>query len=1796
MVHLALAAVVLAFVAAVPSQAREVRLSGSVSPVLARSTPDVAGAPRTLTLTVVLRRRDQRGFDRFLKAVQDPRSPRYRHFESQAQLTRRFGPSSRAYATVLAFLRRGGLKLLQGSANRLTLTVAGTRLQAERLFGVRIGGFRSMSGKRFYANDQGPALPAAIAPDIQAVIGLSSLDQPLIPSPVDQSAPPQDPPLLTWGPCSLTLKQLIQLGNPCSDILADACWEIIKNPKKLADERGTAGIKCAAGELNLIAKYVSSLKPARRISHRGGASALPAALIGTGQKIGLLEFANYHPSDVSDYLAFAGLDPSQINNLSEKDVAGGAGPPVGAGETEALLDIAAALTLAPGAHVVVYDAPFSGGASFQTMFNAMIGDGDTVISNSWSACEDQASVADVQSIDQLLAGAAASGISVINGSGDSGATCLDGSPNTIGVPADSPHATAVGGTSATPGPGGTYGAEHYWSGGADNPPTGQGGFGVSRFFPVPSYQNGFTAASGRSIPDVALNSDPAHGYVLCQADNGGCPDGQLHGGTSVAAPMMAAFVADLSTTVGHRLGELNPLLYPHAGAFHSGAGMGSNFAHVGLGSPNLDVLSLALSGASAGPVDQASSDLSGIPVTGVSGDGTTHDTLVATLNDANGNSVAGKHVTLAASAGTHSTIANPTGVSTTDNGTVTFKVSDTVPETVTYTATETDDGVTLSSFQVNFVTPSAAAAGISANPTTVVADNTSTSQITVTLHDANDNPVSGKQVTLAPGGGTHSTINGPSPLTTDANGQAKFTVSDSVAESVTYSATDVTDGSLPFPGTVTVQFTNQPNSTNCFKNGPPTPATGFAATSYVTGFPLDIYNWGCLAPIGEAFDASGNLYVVDVPNQVLYRFPPGGGVAGALTEVGPLPTNAQDNNGGVIAGIAFGPDGSLYATTQGGFEGSGGEVIQISPTTGAFVRTVVPYNGFGSTDCATGIAPDPISGDLFITEPRCTLLGGEGYVNRISGPTSASPPLSHYATPGPSDGITIAADGTIFVAHEGGIVDKISPTTGTQPATFTQVAHVLDSSMQNAPIDGIAVGEDPGSTHAAFLYVNRNDGIITKLDLSTDPPTQTDIFSGGSRGDFVTVGPDGCLYATQTDSILKLTNADGSCSLSSTAVAPQLGLAPTTVSPPPTQGGSQTLTATLSNTAPLSGVPVTFTVTGANSQTAIAHTDANGQARFTYEGVQSGEDRIVASATGGSTPVSSTQSTIDWTPGPHTTALDLNLAPTGGPIQTKATITAVLDDVTASPIAAIPGATVKLSLGGQSCMATTDATGRATCTVLPTASPGYQPLTATFAGTSGLAPSSASQTFLLSSELQSVLTYAGATSATDGATAAVSGQLTLANGGALAGKPVTFTLGSGSTAQSCSANTDATGAAGCTIASVNQSAGAVPMQAEFPGDSTDAAAFANATVNVIVASTQLQSVLTYTGARSATNGGTAAVSGQLTLANGGALAGKPVTFTLGSGGASQTCSATTDAGGTAGCTIASVNQPAGAVPVQAKFPGDGTDAAAFANATINVAAARAGVPVNTVPPAASGTPKAGQMLSCSTGAWSNSPTRFAYQWSRDGTPIAGASTQTYTVQTGNEGLTLTCTVAASNAAGSGSPATSHGVAVPVPFVRRCPRATGQLHGRTLGLARLGMTRRQARKAFTHSSNRGKRFEDFFCLTPIGVRVGYASDRLRKTLSPGERKRVRGRVVLALTANGFYALRGVRPGATLAVAARTLRTGAPFHIGVNFWYMARNGTSTAVLKVRHGIVQEVGIADARLTHSKKAQRAFITSFS
>lgn len=276
---------------------------------------------------------------------------------------------------------------------------------------------------------------------------------------------------------------------------------------------------------------------------------------------------------------------------------------------------------------------------------------------------------------------------------------------------------------------------------------------------------------------------------------------------------------------------------------------------------------------------------------------------------------------------------------------------------------------------------------------------------------------------------------------------------------------------------------------------------------------------------------------------------------------------------------------------------------------------------------------------------------------------------------------------------------------------------------------------------------------------------------------------------------------------------------------------------------------------------------------------------------------------------------------------------------------------------------------------------------------------------------------------------------------------------------------------------------------------------------------------------------------------------------------------------------------------------DGAGDFATATATVTVSAPPPPVvrPAAIAAPAIHGHGSVRQRLTCTTGTWTNHPTRFTYSWERDGTPIAGASGATYTVAPIDEGNTLRCSVTASNAAGAGPAALSRGLVIAVPVVARCPRATGRASATAIGAVSLGETRTRARHAFAHSSNRGRAFEDFFCLTPIGIRVGYASPALIRGLGRSLAGRYVNRVIWISTASAFYAIDGIRPGTKLSSASSRLPGGRTFVVGLNHWYLAPHGQSTAIFKVRGGIVQEIGIAVAALTTGSKAQRTFLTSF-
>jgi len=87
-------------------------------------------------------------------------------------------------------------------------------------------------------------------------------------------------------------------------------------------------------------------------------------------------------------------------------------------------------------------------------------------------------------------------------------------------------------------------------------------------------------------------------------------------------------------------------------------------------------------------------------------------------------------------------------------------------------------------------------------------------------------------------------------------------------------------------------------------------------------------------------------------------------------------------------------------------------------------------------------------------------------------------------------------------------------------------------------------------------------------------------------------------------------------------------------------------------------------------------------------------------------------------------------------------------------------------------------------------------------------------------------------------------------------------------------------------------------------------------------------------------------------------------------------------------------------------------------------------------PTVSGRASVGAPLTCSPGIWSAKPPPvFKYQWQRDRTNIASATSSSYTVGAGDEGHLITCTVTATNIEGGAEVESSNGLVIPRPAVK-----------------------------------------------------------------------------------------------------------------------------------------------------------------
>lgn len=1310
-------------------------VSGHLAPL-----PDSAiwrASPKSypeLQVHLVLRRSDEAGFSRYLQALYAGDREQRPPFLSPAEQNHRFGPYPDAQETVRSYLGAHGLEHVQTRLAGQLLTFVGSQADVERAFNVRIDHFRDGS-KRLIANDREPRLPGHVAPHVQAVVGLSN-------TAVPRGVTREHLPLL--NACSAaavvfgvipgfiilavyvgfacTIAQLqLDPGGASSYCFLFGLWPplaAICTGFGLATSapipKAGANVAKGNGSPNRLPNMATGLAPHNPPLAAAGQPSSPASAggwpTGAGQTVGITSFTGFSTQDVADWLALMEIGEERLGQLTRVPVNGGA--PVTADETEILLDVAAVWSVAPDALIRVYEAPFSGaGVSFQALFSAMIDDGVDIISNSFAYCESDTYAADVTSIDAILQTAAAAGISVFSASGDLGSTCLNGRPDTVHVPSSAPHLTAVGGTTLSFGPGFTYGGETWWDGSADTPPSGQGGFGTSIFFPRPAYQDGLSAAPQRSIPDVSINANPATGYFLCQESDGGCPTGKLYGGTSVGAPIWAGFTALLNERQGSNLGFLNPQLYALAAtsAFHDAAALGSDFARVGLGSPNLDVMYRLLNGVSTGVPDPDRSELglagttiNGVsqpPLLGLPADGATEALVVATLRDAAGHTLSGRSVSLSADAG--SAVIEPAAPLLTDgNGQAVFSVTSLEPLTSTLTLTDNNSGTTLTDQPLlEFSVPPTATAGITAFPTTLNADGTSETVITITLRDALDRPAPGKEIRLDQGGG-RSVVTGPEPPVTDSQGQIEFRATSVISETVRYTAAIVPDFDRAVPGSVEVTFGD--GIGGCASEEP-AGLNGYQVTPFATGFDVGPLFFG---NINQGNCNGGGLPVFVGPRALisdarsgrLFEFPGDGGTA----------IKSLSNLGPTLATEVRGLDGRVYVrrlATTGDF--TTGAVLEINPDDGSILRTVA-----APLTCPHGLVVDPLSGDLFFNN----VCSGAGSANpaifRIRDPAGPAPAVETYATlpRTPNGRMAFAPDGTLYA---------VTGYTDPQPAVVRVSG--TDGPMPPAvePVDGtysffwVTVLDADAGGQATSLGILQEDGINIVDPVSG--VTREVIAEGLGPG---LVGPDGCLYSTLQHTVYRIADPSGDCPFLPSLAEPFLTLeAPPLVQ----QGEAATFSAVLRNAPVAGGQPVTLAVNGANTGFQMRRTNSQGRLEFSFQGRNPGEDKLVARTQLNGLDVVSNAVIVSWEPGREASYVNLSVAQLTALAGVDTTFSASLLNLTQAPPVPVSDAEISISLGNQVCVATTDALGVGSCTLTP-AQVGDVTLTAEFAGDGSLAP------------------------------------------------------------------------------------------------------------------------------------------------------------------------------------------------------------------------------------------------------------------------------------------------------------------------------------------------------------------------------------------------------------------------------------------------------------------------------------------
>jgi kumamolisin len=284
----------------------------------------------------------------------------------------------------------------------------------------------------------------------------------------------------------------------------------------------------------------------------------PVGVNATGQCIGLLEFeCGYNWADIHAWFDALQLPRPTLVDVSVDGATNSPGINPGY-DIGCIADIDVAGSVAQRARIAVYFAPSTEQGIVDAITTA-INDGvnsPSVIVFPEGLAELYWSGDVVNAMHTAFAEAATMGLNVLSSAGYMGSDCGVGNGLAhVMFPASDPLVLSCGGTTLNVSAGvaeETLFSREY----------GASGGGVSDLFPLPAFQasagvplsvNDFH--SGRGVPDVAGNDDPASGYAFIMD---GQPVGYVGGNTPT---MYAALLALINEYLGQPVGWLSPVLY-----------------------------------------------------------------------------------------------------------------------------------------------------------------------------------------------------------------------------------------------------------------------------------------------------------------------------------------------------------------------------------------------------------------------------------------------------------------------------------------------------------------------------------------------------------------------------------------------------------------------------------------------------------------------------------------------------------------------------------------------------------------------------------------------------------------------------------------------------------------------------------------------------------------------------------------------------------------------------------------------------------------------------------------------------------------------------------------------------------------------------------------------------------------------------------------------------------------------------------------------------------------------------------